>query len=133
MLKSRDAPPTVAEVMRTRTGAVRSDDTLARAAEQMESLRVREVPVVDDGGRLVGIVAQVDLLPHRGHFEWTPVAAVMSADPVTAHPMSTAVIVAGLLLAHHVNAVPIVVDGQLLGMVNRSDLLRSLVGGDAGL
>ncbi len=119
--------------MRTRTGAVRADETLARAAERMESLRVREVPVVDEGGRLVGILTQGDLLPHRGHFEWTPVAAAMSSDPVTAHPMSTTVVAAELLLAHHVNAVPVVADGQLLGMINRSDLLRTLIGGVASL
>jgi len=51
--------------MRSRGVTLRPDDTLARAAELMDALTVR------------------DLAPHRGHFEWTRVRTAMTPDPVT--------------------------------------------------
>ncbi len=41
---------------------VRSGDPLERAIEIVEEERIRHLPVVDDDGRLVGLVTQTDLL-----------------------------------------------------------------------
>jgi CBS domain-containing protein len=119
-------PAVAADVMRANVPAVRPDDSLARAAELMESLGVRELPVVDQG--LVGILAAHDLRPHFGHYEWTRVRAAMTADPVTVGPDAPLVAVARLLLAHGFNAVPVAANGRLLGMVGRGDLVRVVAG-----
>jgi CBS domain-containing protein len=42
--------------------SVAPDDSLARAARVMHSAKIRHLPVVDDEGRLVGIVSRSDLL-----------------------------------------------------------------------
>jgi hemerythrin-like domain-containing protein len=129
---SREAPagrpPVAVDLMRPNVPRLSPDEALARAAELMAALDVRELPVVEDG-RLVGILTLRDLQPFRGHYEWTTVRAAMTPDPVTVPPNETAGTVASLLLQRCFNAVPVAAGGTLLGMIARSDLLRLLEGG----
>ena len=50
------------DVMTSPVVTVAPDDSLARAARLMHRARIRHLPVVDDDGRLVGIVSRSDLL-----------------------------------------------------------------------
>ena len=52
----------VGEVMHPKPFTVGPDDTLERAATQMHEHNVSRLPVVDADGRLVGIIARVDVL-----------------------------------------------------------------------
>lgn len=117
------------EVMRPRPTTVSPEDSLARAAGLMDSFRTRELPVVT-GRAVVGILTRSDMEPHRGHYEWTPVRAAMTADPVTVTPETPVAAVARLLLGRAFNAVPVAENGQLLGMIARSDVLGALSGPD---
>lgn len=99
------------------------DQSVASAAQLMESLHVRELPVVAHG-RLVGLLAYRDLRPHEGHWEWTTVETAMTPDPVTVTPDTPVGAVADLLLARGFNAVPVTVGSVPLGMITRADLLR---------
>lgn len=113
-----------ADVMRPDVPSVSPADSLARAADVMARLDLRELPVVADG-RVVGIVTQRDMEPHRGHFEWTTVRTAMTADPVTVTPGTAAAEVAAILRARTFNAVPVVAaGGALVGMLARADLLQ---------
>jgi acetoin utilization protein AcuB len=114
------------DVMRPDVPALRPEMSLTYAAEVMEPLGVRELPVVEQG-RLVGILAERDLRPHLGHHEWTAVRIAMTRDPIVVSPETPVPAVARLLLRHGFNGVPVVRDGKLLGMVARVDLLRLLV------
>lgn len=121
-------PPRVAaDVMRRNVPRARPADSLAHAAERMESFDVRELPVVERGS-LVGILARRDLLPHRGHYEWTAVGTAMTPDPVTVAPETTIDSVVRLLLARGFNSVPVAIGHTLVGMAARTDFLRLLVG-----
>ena len=51
-----------AQLMSSPAVTVTSGTTLAAAARLMDSERVKRLPVVDDGGRLIGIVSRSDLL-----------------------------------------------------------------------
>lgn len=113
------------QVMRSRPPVVAPDESLARAAELMESLGTREVPVVA-GGVLVGILARSDMEPHRGHYEWTAVRTAMTSDPVTVSADTPATEVAQLLLERGFNSVPVTVGRKLLGMIACRDVLRVL-------
>lgn len=118
-----------ANVMRRDIAPVRPEDTLGRAAERMAALGTRELPVVEHDGHVVGIVSQCDMLPHRGHYEWTQVRAVMTPDVATVDPEAPLADIARLLLAHGINAVPVVEGDRLVGMVSRVELLRPLADG----
>ena len=124
------APGTVLlarQIMRARPATLGPRSSLARAAELMDALQTREVPVVN-GPVLVGIISRSDLEPHRGHYEWTPVRAAMTANPVTVEPDVPVAAVAQLLLGRGFNAVPVTERGELLGMISRKDVLRAFAG-----
>jgi CBS domain-containing protein len=64
---------TAEEIMTAPVRTVRPDDQLRLAAARMVSSGVKRLPVVDDQGRLVGIVSRTDVLRvfHRGDDEVT--------------------------------------------------------------
>jgi CBS domain-containing protein len=51
----------VSEVMTTGVATCRREDDLQRALSLMEQHRVRRIPIVDEGRRIVGIIAQADV------------------------------------------------------------------------
>jgi CBS-domain-containing membrane protein len=53
---------TAGELMTTPAETIAATATLAQAARRLEAARVRRLPVVDDAGRLVGIVSRRDLV-----------------------------------------------------------------------
>jgi tRNA nucleotidyltransferase (CCA-adding enzyme) len=111
------------DIMRTAVATVAPGDSLARALELMKHFAVRELAVVEEGV-LVGILARSDLDPHLGHFEWTAVRIAMTAQPRAIAPDAPLDDVARALRAGSFNAVPVVEDGALVGMVSRHDCLR---------
>jgi CBS domain-containing protein len=60
--RAKAAGLTAAELMTTPAVTIRPDDSLADAARLMHDRHVKRLPVVDQAGRLVGIVSRVDLL-----------------------------------------------------------------------
>jgi acetoin utilization protein AcuB len=101
-------------------------ETLAAAQSQMQRADVRQLPVVEKGV-LIGMLSDRDLRAHTGYLERTKVDAAMSEHPITVSPNDSAARAARLLLDRKINAVPVVEDGRLVGIISRSDLLRLLV------
>jgi CBS domain-containing protein len=99
--------------------------SLAHVVDRMRTWDAHEVLVLEHG-LLVGLVSSRDLEPFRGHEAWTAVPVAM-AEPVTVAPDTPATVVAGMLLAHAFNCVPVATQGVLIGLVCRADLLRLLV------
>jgi CBS domain-containing protein len=52
---------TIQDVMTRDVECVSADEPIDRALEVMESRQVRRIPVIDGGGKLVGIIAQADI------------------------------------------------------------------------
>ena len=52
---------TVRDAMTNHPAACRAEDDLDQALALMRDRKVRRMPVVDDGGRLLGIIAQADV------------------------------------------------------------------------
>jgi tRNA nucleotidyltransferase (CCA-adding enzyme) len=111
------------DIMRSDVAPVRSSDALNRVADLMQRHGVRQVAVVDDG-RVVGIVSKGDLEPHVGQLEWTTVRIAMTADPITVVHDAPVAEVRQLLVAHRLNAVPVLSGGRLVGIVSRHELLH---------
>jgi len=98
--------------------------TAGIAARMMERLRIRHLPVVEDG-QLVGILSDRDLLKHT---PGTRCGAAMTAAPVTCLSNASVSHVAKLMLDHKIDSIPIVsYSGALTGLVTSTDLLALLV------
>ena len=58
---------TIGDVMTRNPECVSPGDSIDRALEVMESRQVRRIPVIDGGGKLVGIIAQADIATRLGN------------------------------------------------------------------
>lgn len=127
-MKPRDL--TVSDLMTTQLITVNVDDPIKKARAEMELGVIRHLPVVDDRGRLVGVVSDRDLLgAKRGH----KVADVMTRDVITIRADAPASEAASLMLDYKISSVLVVGDEQqLVGVVTQTDYLglarRALLG-----
>jgi CBS domain-containing protein len=115
------------DVMCTSSPTIAPTDSLARASELMRAFEVRDLPVVDDGC-VIGMLTRSDLEPHVGRFEWTPVRVAMTSPVRYLPPDASVGEVADAMLDGRFNAVPVVENGRLAGMIRRHDMLRLLRG-----
>jgi acetoin utilization protein AcuB len=122
--------------------------SLGTAMEVMRSRRVRHVPVVDEAGRLMGIITDRDLrqaafapvlaerLDLRTQRRLQGLARVledvrvrdaMTWGVVTIHPDAGLVHGALLMFEQRVGSLPVIEDGKLVGVLTERDVLRALV------
>ena len=103
--------------------------------------------MIDADDLLVGVVTEADLLTGRigvdpralVHSDWpvhptgmpgTTVGAVMTTKVISLGPNTDAAELAQVMLQHRLRAIPIAVDGRLMGIVTRRDLLRTIARSD---
>jgi CBS domain-containing protein len=113
---------TVSDLMTTQLITVKASEPLQEARADMEIGVIRHLPVVDDRGKLVGVVSDRDLL---GAKRMGRVADVMTRAVVTTKPEVPAFEAASLMLDHKISSVLVVNDDNLLvGMVTQTDYLE---------
>ena len=152
----------VRQVMTTDVLTFQPTDTVESAARRLTERRLGGAPVVDDWGKVVGLLEDDDLivqdtrlhfptvisvfgayleLPSAlAHFEkdlrkavGATVADVMDADAPTCREDDTLETVATTLHERNASRLPVVdEDGRLLGVVSRGDLVRAIVGDEGG-
>jgi CBS domain-containing protein/nucleotide-binding universal stress UspA family protein len=119
------APRTVQEVMSRVLVVAPVDLALQAAALMMAEADVGALPVVD-AGRLVGIFTDRDLVVRAIASGADPVTATVGAfctrTPATATPQMPLGQAVKLMEARKVRRLPVVDDGQLVGMVSLGDL-----------
>jgi CBS-domain-containing membrane protein len=125
-----------ADVMSSPAVSVNPGTTVRAASAMLGDHGFSALPVVDDEGRLVGIVSGADLLlagmsPETAN---SPVARVMRGSVISAPVTATPAELTATMLSQRLRCLPIVAEGQVLvGVVSRSDLLRILTPVDAVL
>jgi acetoin utilization protein AcuB len=116
------------------------DASVPDALKIMQGSKVRQLPVLDDKGELVGIVSLTDLFralpsPASSLSQWEvdylldkiKVETVMTREVVTVAE-DTAVEEAGrLLVDRKISGLPVMRDGELVGMITESDLFGILM------
>ncbi len=153
-------PLTVADIMETDTPTVTPEDTVEAVLRVMRENELPGVPVVNSGGRCVGIITEADLvlseegadlhLPHyfqlfggvvflesMSQFEErlrkafaSTAGDMMTEDPVTIEPGAGVEEAARLISRSKHNRLPVVEHGRLVGVVTRVDVLDALTNHD---
>jgi CBS domain-containing protein len=143
---------TVRDVMTRNAVTVSPDRPLGEVARTMIERDIRAIPVVDEGGALVGIVTHRELLRHllpgfvqratTGSFRAPtrteiakgvsdprelPVRDVMSRSVLSVSEDQTLSDVATLMNSKVVDRFPVTRDGAVVGFLTRADLVRKLV------
>jgi CBS domain-containing protein len=116
---------TLRDVMRTDYVTAAPEDTLGETAQKMVDLKTGSA-VVQDFGRLIGILTERDMLSAmagRVHTSDARVREWMTADPLTATPDTPADEAAQTMLEHGFRHLPVVDGGAVVGIVS----LRRLV------
>jgi arabinose-5-phosphate isomerase len=104
-------------------------DATMRQAVVLLAERRGTVAIVDEDGRLLGVVTSGDLtrlMEREEHFFPISVSEVMTRTPRTAEPDQLAAAAVGVMERAGVMALPVVDgEGRLLGMVHLHDLMRA--------
>ncbi len=129
-------------VMTENPVTVGPDTPLRQAVNLMRERKIRHLPVVDDGGRLVGILTDRDvrhaaLVPALAeHLAWEPrrlkalrVRDVMTWSVVTTHPEATLAQAGMTMFQRRIGSLPVVENGRLVGILTETDILGALSAG----
>jgi CBS domain-containing protein len=121
--------PIVRDHMDTRVPTVRPDMEILEAVEFLLKHRVTGAPVVDDAGRLVGMLTEKDCLKLvatgvEANVARGTVESFMTTEVTTIPPDLDVYYVAGLFLNYEFRRLPVVEDDRLVGAITRFDILR---------
>ena len=115
----------VADVMTPTVRTARPSQSLTEAAEMMKGDDVGSVPVVD-GGRLIGIVTDRDIVTRavaeRRDPQAVTVDEIASREMITVEPDQDLDEALRLMAANQVRRLPVVAGGQLVGMLSQADV-----------
>ncbi len=145
----------VNEIMARNVITVTPEMEISEAAKVLLDNHINGAPVVDSQGRLLGILCQSDLiaqqkkLPLPSLFTFLDsliplssakqmekevqkiaaltVAQAMSRNPVTVKPGTGIEAVAGLMVDNSFHTLPVVIEGKLVGIVGKEDVLRTII------
>jgi CBS domain-containing protein len=145
----------VKDIMTTELVTVSPQTEIAGAAKILLEKRINGLPVLDDSGKLVGILCQSDLVAQQKRIpipsvytlldsfipltslkridkEVQKIAALrveqaMTPDPVTVTPETDIEDVARLMVDKKYHTLPVVAGGKLVGVVGKEDVLKTLL------
>ncbi|HEY8884668.1 MAG TPA: CBS domain-containing protein [Chloroflexota bacterium] len=150
----------VSELMTTSVIAIRENTSVVEAAKTLLGHHITGVPVIDAHDRLVGILTEGDLVVQNAnvhfptflqildiqipltsthHFEeelrralGTVASEVMTREVLTVSPNDEISVAATLMADKHVNPIPVVEHGRLVGIISRSDIIRHILAQELG-
>ena len=145
----------VKDIMTREPITVSPQTEIASAAKILLENRINGLPVVDDSGKLVGILCQSDLVAQQKNIpipsiytllegfipltsikridkEVEKIAALkveqaMTPDPVTVGPETEIEDVARLMVDKKYHTLPVVENGEIVGIVGKEDVLKTLL------
>jgi CBS domain-containing protein len=125
----------VKDVMTSSVLTVGVDAPLHEVAAALAARRISGLPVVDAGGALLGVISEADIIAKEAPDPSGARTAgeAMSSPARTIEPQRSVAEAARVMLAEGVKRLPVVSDGELVGIVTRADLVRAFVRPDEEL
>lgn len=141
---------TVADIMTREVLTIRPEKTVRELASLLAHARISGVPVVDESGKLVGVVSQTDVAAYASHALPTSrdphgyyqgvwcapgefptmgealVADIMAPYAYFAHEETSLIELADLMLDRRIHRILVLRSGQVVGIVSSLDLIRAL-------
>ena len=120
-------PPTARDLMSSPVRTIRPQTTIEQAQRILFRYGHSGLSVVDESDCLVGIISRrdIDLALHHG-FSHAPVKGYMSGNLKTIAPDTLLPDIESLMVTYDVGRLPVLENGQLIGIVTRTDVLRQL-------
>ena len=124
----------IADVLRTKGSAVATIDPDVPVSELLRALAEHNIGaiVVVGAGGVEGIVSERDVVRrlHESGAELlsSPVSAIMTADVFTCSPSDTVDSLTVVMTERRFRHVPVLSDGQLVGIVSIGDVVKSRIG-----
>jgi len=129
----------VRDFMTTEITTLQEDASLLDATLIFARSSLRHLPILN-GKQLVGIVTERDLKHYTPSvlsgispeaynqlMETTPLAKIMTRDPVTVGPDSSLVDAGQILYDQRIGCLPVVEAGELKGIITTTDMLKLLI------
>ncbi len=126
----------VAELMETDLKVLADDATVGEAVATLADSHVSAVPVLDHKRRFVGVLSTTDVLQAEAEctsaeererlFQDTLVREIMTTTPQTVEPDDHVKDVAQRMLYLEVHRLFVVYEGELVGVVSQSDIVRAV-------
>lgn len=113
---------TAGEIMSSPVITVPVDAGRGAIAEVLTRHKISAVPVVDDAGAVVGLVSEHDLLAKSGE----AAAELMTTAVISVSPDCPVGDLRHLLVERRIRRVPVLRDGQLVGIVSRGDVVATM-------
>lgn len=112
--------------------------TINEALIQFREKQIRHLPIVSSAEFLIGILSERDILRHLGgitenyelqarNHRSDQVQRFMKSPVLTASEDTDVRYIARLFVEQHIGALPIVTDGEVKGIVTRSDVLKAVM------
>lgn len=129
-------PKVISDLMTRKLITMREDEPLGDLETWMDRFRFRHLPIVDEGGKLVGLITRTDFLhaslgkgPDGGSIDKptaeTHASAIMRKGVVTARPDEDLITALRVVLAEKLTSIPVILaDGTLVGLVTETDFAR---------
>jgi CBS domain-containing protein len=108
------------EIMTTNVMTLSPDVMIENAAREMFENAISGMPVVDQDGRLIGVVSEYDIIAKQGK----TVGDIMTTDIVSVGEDTDPETIARMLTEQRIRRIPVVREGKVVGIISRSDLVR---------
>lgn len=123
----------VQDFMAKKLVTFKPDQTMSEVVETLMKHRISGAPVVNDAGKLVGVVSEGDCLKEvvKGKYHNLPIFSSrvderMAKNVETVTPDANIFEVAKLFLEKRFRRFPVVKDGVLVGQISQKDVMRAM-------
>ena len=146
---------TAKDIMEKDVISITPETDITRAVGILLNNHINGVPVIGGDGTLKGILCQSDLIFQQKTISLPPILTfldgiiplssskklehemkkivastvdqAMVADPVTVTPDTPLSDIAAMMVEKHFHTIPVVQDGEVVGIVGKEDVLRTLI------
>ena len=119
----------IARDIMTRTVAtIHPEASAQEVAQLLYQKRMIGAPVVDEGGNIIGIITEADIIS-KVNREGLCVADIMSHEIIAVGEETPVNEIAALLTERKIKRVPVVCEGKLVGIVSRADIVHAVAQG----